>query len=75
VAVKSSSMDLYLDSILQNSTLYPGGSYGLDVVCSGRLGRRKIFHIDIFKGLIDEVRIYNRALSDSEIKALYEATK
>ena len=26
-------------------------------------------------GLIDEVRIYNRALSDAEIKALYEATK
>jgi hypothetical protein len=28
-----------------------------------------------FPGLIDEVRIYNRALSDSEIKALYYATK
>jgi hypothetical protein len=28
-----------------------------------------------FNGLIDEVRIYNRVLSDSEIKALYEATK
>jgi hypothetical protein len=28
-----------------------------------------------FNGLIDEVRVYNRALSDSEIKALYEATK
>jgi len=26
-------------------------------------------------GTIDEVRIYNRALSDEEIKALYEATK
>ncbi|GIW65392.1 MAG: hypothetical protein KatS3mg093_371 [Candidatus Parcubacteria bacterium] len=26
-------------------------------------------------GFIDEVRIYNRALSDQEIKALYEATK
>jgi hypothetical protein len=26
-------------------------------------------------GLIDEVRIYNRALSDAEIKALYDATK
>jgi hypothetical protein len=25
--------------------------------------------------IIDEVRIYNRALSDSEIKALYDATK
>ena len=28
-----------------------------------------------WRGTIDEVRIYNRALSDSEIKALYEATK
>jgi prepilin-type N-terminal cleavage/methylation domain-containing protein len=28
-----------------------------------------------FKGLIDEVRIYNRALSPEEIKAIYEATK
>jgi hypothetical protein len=26
-------------------------------------------------GIIDEIRIYNRALSDSEIKSLYEATK
>jgi hypothetical protein len=29
----------------------------------------------VVQGIIDEVRIYNRALSDSEIKALYEATK
>jgi hypothetical protein len=28
-----------------------------------------------FNGLIDEVRIYNRALSDAEIKVLYDATK
>jgi hypothetical protein len=28
-----------------------------------------------YQGLIDEVRIYNRALSDIEIKALYDATK
>jgi hypothetical protein len=28
-----------------------------------------------FQGLIDEIRIYNRALSDSEIKSLYDATK
>ena len=27
-----------------------------------------------FKGVIDEIRIYNRALSDEEIKALYEQT-
>ncbi|MDD2916520.1 MAG: prepilin-type N-terminal cleavage/methylation domain-containing protein [Candidatus Gracilibacteria bacterium] len=28
-----------------------------------------------FNGIIDELRIYNRALSDSEIKALYNATR
>jgi hypothetical protein len=28
-----------------------------------------------YHGLADEVRIYNRALSDSEIKALYESTR
>jgi len=30
---------------------------------------------NVIQGIIDEVRIYNRALSDSEIKTLYEATK
>jgi prepilin-type N-terminal cleavage/methylation domain-containing protein len=30
---------------------------------------------NVIQGIIDEVRIYNRALSDSEIKYLYEATK
>ena len=28
-----------------------------------------------FNGLIDEVRVYNRALSDAEIQAIYNATK
>jgi len=30
---------------------------------------------EIFNGLIDEVHIYNRALSDAEIQAIYNATK
>jgi prepilin-type N-terminal cleavage/methylation domain-containing protein len=30
---------------------------------------------NVIQGIIDEVRIYNRALSDSEIKYLYEATR
>jgi hypothetical protein len=29
----------------------------------------------VFNGIIDEVRLYNRALSDTEIKAIYDATK
>jgi len=26
-----------------------------------------------FPGMIDEIRVYNKALSDTEVKALYEA--
>ncbi|GIW67338.1 MAG: hypothetical protein KatS3mg096_206 [Candidatus Parcubacteria bacterium] len=37
-----------------------------------RIGRE---YAGYFQGLIDEVRIYNRALSDQEIKVLYEVTK
>lgn len=36
--------------------------------CSGPL-------TNFFPGLIDDIRVYNRALSDAEIKALYNATK
>jgi large repetitive protein len=38
-----------------------------------RIGIRGVIYP--FNGLIDEVRIYNRALSDAEIQALYNATK
>jgi hypothetical protein len=40
---------------------------------SGYIGG--VFNNWFWQGLIDEVRVYNRALSDSEIKALYDATK
>lgn len=30
------------------------------------------FNFDLFKGVIDDIRIYDRALSESEIKELYE---
>ncbi len=39
------------------------------------IGKQLSSLYNFFKGLIDEVRIYNRALSAEEIKALYEATK
>ena len=31
--------------------------------------------IDYFDGVIDEVRLYNRILSASEVKALYDASR
>ena len=42
---------------------------GMGIGCSPAYGG------PLLQGIIDEFRIYNRALSDSEIKALYDATK
>jgi len=56
-----------LDGILNNP-----GSDTIDSSCRIGLHRWGSYASN---GLIDEVRIYNRALSDQEIKALYEATK
>jgi hypothetical protein len=39
------------------------------------IGRHWQGALQIHDGFIDEVRLYNRALSDAEIKALYDATK
>ncbi len=39
------------------------------------IGSRNSSDIYFFSGKIDEVRIYNRPLSDNEIKLIYEATK
>ena len=52
-----------LKAIAQNSDLEIGANYG-------RLGRADWFH-----GLIDEVGIYDRALSAKEVKQNYRALK
>ena len=39
------------------------------------IARRIQSDISWYQGFIDDVRIYNRALSAAEIKAIYEATK
>ncbi len=61
----------YVDGVFKNSISWSGSinnGGGL------HLGHRECC-AEYFGGLIDEVRIYNRALSDNEIKALYEATR
>jgi hypothetical protein len=67
-------MKNYINGILDNSgnINLSIGSSSYDVAVGAR-------HPDdpgeFFVGFIDELRIYSRALSDSEIKALYDATK
>jgi hypothetical protein len=73
VAKTGNIIALYIDGIKITQTTdainFPSDSnevfFGSAVVGTSQL----------FPGSINEVRIYNRALSDSEISALYNATK
>ena len=47
-------------------------SSGNDIVIGCRVGSGNFDH---FSGMIDDVRIYNRSLSETEIKLLYESRK
>lgn len=64
--VKSS---LYLNGELINHNFsnltYSPTAYTMNI------GRKSVRAYDLWKGAIDDIRIYNRTLSDSEIKVLY----
>ncbi|GIW65296.1 MAG: hypothetical protein KatS3mg093_275 [Candidatus Parcubacteria bacterium] len=69
--------NLYVDGIKVASKSFYCGSN-----CAVRMGGIGMansdgnnYYFSWWQGLIDEVRIYNRALSDQEIRAIYEATK
>jgi hypothetical protein len=73
--ISEGALKVYYQGILVNTTVLPASlvqtNYGVLVgsyenICPSD---------GTFNGLIDDVRIYNRALSASEISALYNATK
>jgi hypothetical protein len=68
----SGKISLYVDDNFIGSQTFTQGSLNGD---NFRIGRHNAGDPQWFNGLIDEVRIYNRALSDSEIQAIYNATK
>jgi hypothetical protein len=65
-------MRLYVNGSLYNTT---SGTLALNTIRPLRIGAGQTEGAPafFFNGLIDEVRIYNRALSDAEIQALYQA--
>ena len=66
----SGTIRFYQDGILKNTGTYAGNLDATTVNLSiGRDNDGALF----FPGLIDDVRIYNRALSATEITALYES--
>ncbi len=62
----------YLNGIETGSSENITGAWGISNNLTLGAHPLNFFHFD---GSLDEVRIYNRALSADEIKALYEATK
>ena len=67
------SQSNYIDGSQINKSSIPNASYGN--VSGINIGIYSPTCVDASHGLFDEVRVYNRALSASEIQAIYEATK
>ena len=65
-------MNLYVDGVLTGSENESFGAID-DGGMSMRIGLASQ-DVHPFSGLIDEIRIYNYALSESEIQALYRET-
>ena len=72
---KGDSLKLYIDGVQKDAipvpNLYlinPGSNYNASI---GAYARNQNGSPTFFKGVIDEVRIYNRILSQSEIQQLY----
>jgi hypothetical protein len=67
---RSVSAELYIDGIKKDEGSVVGiGNISNDVLF--RIGKRPDWQ-NLFKGNLDEIRIYNRALSENEIAALYD---
>ena len=70
----ASSYNLQQRKLYVNGALVASDSYTLGVAVGNfplEIGRKPCYGYDAFKGIIDDVRIYNRALSPSEVVQLY----
>jgi hypothetical protein len=65
---EGTNASLYVDGVLCASGSVPAIGNGAGSITVGRFDGGKYYH---FRGSIDEVRIYNRALSDIEITELF----
>jgi hypothetical protein len=67
---QNGSISIYVDGILDNigAIDYRTSVFGVNAIGRGYSSA------DYFTGKIDDVRIYNRALSEDEVKYLYETT-
>jgi len=66
-------LKIYINGVLDNSVVY-NKTINSDTSTALRLGKSGIAERE-FNGFIDEVRIYNRALSADEVKQHYDQTR
>jgi hypothetical protein len=69
----SGNYSIYLNSELKNSKLNAGPALTPDLVNSINIGSFSDGSHDEFSGKIDEVMIFNRTISEREIKSLYNS--
>ena len=66
-----SEVKMYVDGTLKNTKTFDGELWTRDsVLC---IGGTEGCSAPPFRGLIDEVQIFNRALTEAEIKGIYDA--
>lgn len=63
---------VYVNGVLETSSQRRGTSLSRNVGASARIASWMTGSSNCFKGIIDDVKIYNRALSEDEVKILYE---
>jgi Concanavalin A-like lectin/glucanases superfamily len=73
VSGTNKTVRLYLDGELAASGVDPTSAALFSGVNSWIGRRNSCLSDNVFNGLIDDVRIYNRALTDSDVRSLYDA--
>src|SRR3989344_5253607 len=70
----ASNTNVYIDGVLKSKTVNSDSGADLNSSTNLQIGARDGAN-RLFNGSLDDVRIYNRALTQAEITALYTATK
>ena len=69
---KQGKMYLFVDNILKLTEIDNTASTCMSTNISITIGKRSHDHLkNFYRGVIDDIRFYNRALSDAEVAALY----
>jgi hypothetical protein len=70
--ISTDSLKIYVNGINQNTTKLGGGTSVLNTTnLNYAIGKRTTFNDNYFNGSIDQVRIFNTALTPLEVEALY----